>query len=79
MGYTHYWNQSRDFTREDWTQIREDMEALMRDVQHVQGIPLASGTGEPDNCFRVVGDNGFWFRFYLLHLYGRLRTYCDWP
>jgi hypothetical protein len=24
MGYTHYWGRSRDFTREEWAQIRED-------------------------------------------------------
>ena len=47
MGYTHYWNQSRDFTRAEWSQIREDMEALLKDVQHVQGIPLGNGAGEP--------------------------------
>src|SRR6266403_532021 len=41
MGYTHYWNQSRDFTREECSQIRDDFEALLKDVQHVQGIPLA--------------------------------------
>jgi hypothetical protein len=26
MGYTHYWGQSRDFTREEWAQIREAFE-----------------------------------------------------
>ena len=39
MGYTHYWTQTRDFTRAEWVQIREDMEALLKDVEHVQGIP----------------------------------------
>jgi hypothetical protein len=60
MGYTHYWNQSRDFTREEWTQIREDMEALLRDVQHVQGIPLANGAGEPDTS-PEISDTKIWF------------------
>ena len=40
MGYTHYWTQTRDFTRTEWSQIVEDFEALLKDVQHVQGIPL---------------------------------------
>ncbi len=60
MGYTHYWNQSRDFTREEWTQIREDMEALMSDVQHVQGIPLANGAGEPGTS-PETSDTKIWF------------------
>jgi hypothetical protein len=47
MGYTHYWTQTRYFTRDEWVQIREDFEALLIDVQHVQGIPLANGMGEP--------------------------------
>jgi len=47
MGYTHYWTQTRDFTQEEWSQIREDFEALLKDVQHVQGIPLADGGREP--------------------------------
>jgi hypothetical protein len=46
MGYTHYWTQTRDYTREEWSQIREDMEALLKDVQHVQGISLANGMGD---------------------------------
>ena len=32
MGYTHYWTQTRDFTREEWSQIVEDFEALLKDV-----------------------------------------------
>ena len=46
MGYTHYWTQTRDYTRTEWSQIRDDMEALLKDVQHVQGIPLANGVGD---------------------------------
>jgi hypothetical protein len=46
MGYTHYWTQTRDCTHEEWSQIREDFEALLKDVQHVQGIPLANGNGD---------------------------------
>lgn len=66
MGYTHYWTQTRDFTRDEWLQIREDFEALLKDVEHVQGIPLANGIGEPGTSpeftddkiwFNGVGDN----------------------
>jgi hypothetical protein len=55
MGYTHYWTQTRDFTREEWSQIVEDFEALLKDVQHVQGIPLANGMGEPRTTPRDHG------------------------
>lgn len=60
MGYTHYWTQTRDFTREEWSQIREDMEALLIDVQHVQGIPLANGMGEPGTSPEITDDK-IWF------------------
>jgi hypothetical protein len=54
MGYTHYWTQTRDFTRDEWVQIREDFEALLKDVQHVQGIPLANGEGEPGTSPEIL-------------------------
>jgi hypothetical protein len=60
MGYTHYWDQSRDFTREEWSQIREDFEALLKDIQHVQGIPLANGRGEPGTSPEITDDQ-VWF------------------
>src|SRR5579863_3290890 len=47
MGYTHYWDQTRDYTDEEWAQIREDMTELLKDVQHVQGIPLGNWNGDP--------------------------------
>jgi hypothetical protein len=60
MGYTHYWTQTRDFTREEWAQIREDMNALLKDVQHVQGIPLANYAGEPGTSPEIT-DAKVWF------------------
>ena len=60
MGYTHYWTQTKDFTREEWVQIREDMEALLKDVEHVQGIPLANGMGEPGTS-PEISDDKIWF------------------
>ena len=60
MGYTHYWTQTRDFTRTEWAQIREDFEALLKDVQHVQGIPLANGNGDLGTSPEVT-DQKIWF------------------
>jgi hypothetical protein len=60
MGYTHYWTQTRDFTREEWSQIVEDFEALLKDVQHVQGIPLADGVGQPGTSPEIT-DAKIWF------------------
>jgi hypothetical protein len=60
MGYTHYWTQLRDFTIEEWAQFREDFEALLEDVQHVQGIPLADGEGEPGTSPEIT-DAKIWF------------------
>jgi hypothetical protein len=60
MGYTHYWTQTRDFTRDYWVQIREDFEALLKDVQPVQGIPLANGNGELGTSPEVT-DQKIWF------------------
>ncbi len=59
MGYTHYWNQSRSFSREEWSQIRSDFEEL-KDVQHVQGIPLGNGSGEPGTA-PEISDSKIWF------------------
>jgi hypothetical protein len=62
MGYTHYWTQTRDLNREEWTQIRADFEALLKDVQHVQGIPLANGMAEagtgPEFTEKYISFNG---------------------
>jgi hypothetical protein len=60
MGYTHYWTQTRDFTRDEWSQIRDDMEALLKDVQHVQGIPLANGNGDLGTS-PEISDEKIWF------------------
>jgi hypothetical protein len=46
MGYTHYWTQPLRYSKAEWTQICEDVTAILNDVQHVQGIPLANGMGE---------------------------------
>jgi hypothetical protein len=60
MGYTHYWTQSRDFTSDEWAQIRQDMETLLKDVQHVQGIPLANRAGDAGTSPEIT-DTKVWF------------------
>lgn len=47
MGYTHYWTQPKDYTVRDWKQIGEDIGAILKDVQHVQGIALAWEYDQP--------------------------------
>lgn len=47
MGYTHDWTQRRSFKNSEWPEVTADIQAILRDVQHVQGIPLANGAGEP--------------------------------
>jgi hypothetical protein len=47
MSYTHYFTQTRDFTKKQWTEVCENITEILKDVQHVQGISLANGAGEP--------------------------------
>ncbi len=47
MGYTHYFTQLRSFTTEQWVEVRTDIEAILKEAEHNQGIPLANGHGEP--------------------------------
>lgn len=47
MGYTHYWRQLRDHKVDEWTQICEDVQNILKDTQHVQGIPIAYEYNEP--------------------------------
>lgn len=66
MGYTHYWNQRRDFTRAEWRQVCVDIGAILKHVQHELNIPLANGGGDPGTqpeidaaaiIFNGLGDN----------------------
>ena len=34
------------YSKAEWTQICEDVTAILNDVQHVQGIPLGDGMGD---------------------------------
>jgi len=56
MGYTHYWQQFRSFTADEWAQLCADMRDLLKDVEHVQGIPLANWDGEPGTAPEIGPD-----------------------
>lgn len=47
MGYTHYWNQRRHFTKPEWATITTDIAAILKYAQHDGGIALANGAGDP--------------------------------
>ena len=66
MGYTHYWTQTRDLTAEEWKDAQEHIAAILKDVQHIQGIPLGNASGDPGSApeftpkcimFNGVGDD----------------------
>jgi len=56
MGYTHYWTQPLRYSKAEWTQICEDIGAILKDAQHVQGIPLGNGMGDPGTAPIIDGD-----------------------
>jgi hypothetical protein len=45
LGYTHYHHQHRTFTVAEWATICVDVAAILKDVEHVQGVALADGEG----------------------------------
>lgn len=83
MGYTHYWTQPKDYTVKDWRQIGEDIGAILKDVQHVQGIPLAFEDDQPGTQplidtetirFNGLGEDGH-ETFYLNRVRGDLEAW----
>lgn len=56
MGYTHYWHQPKNFTVAAWTDVCGDIQSILNDVQHVQGVPLANAGGEPGTQPEVTRD-----------------------
>ncbi len=46
MGYTHYWDQTRDFARDEWATISADIREILTTARHQNDIPLADGCGE---------------------------------
>jgi len=45
MGYTHYFTQTRSFTAAEWETVTADVQAILKEAEHNQGIPLADGNG----------------------------------
>jgi hypothetical protein len=60
MGYTHYWNQARDFTRAEWADVRADLAAILKHAQHEHGIALGNGAGDGGSS-PEVSDDKVWF------------------
>jgi hypothetical protein len=66
VGYTHYWRQTRNLTRDEWAAMTADFTELFNYAQHMAGIPLADGMGEAGTqpiigksniAFNGVGDD----------------------
>lgn len=62
MGYTHYWTQKRNLTRDEWTDITTDIGDILKYAQHETGIPLADMMGDtgtsPEFLSTSFGFNG---------------------
>lgn len=56
MGYTHYWDQKRNFTREEWETVAADLRAIITYAQHECGIALGDGGGEPGTSPQISDD-----------------------
>lgn len=54
MGYTHYWTQTRDFTREEWVDAHEHITAILKEAQR-QGIALANMSGDAGTSPKFLG------------------------
>lgn len=62
MGYTHYFTQTRNFTKTEWADVCEHIGDILKDVEHNQGVPLASWNGEaktrPEITAELIAFNG---------------------
>jgi len=58
-GYTHYWNQKRDFTDQEWKKILLRAKSIIKKATE-QGIALASGdgNGKPELTPEYISLNG---------------------
>lgn len=57
MGYTHYPQQLRDLTDDEWQEASEDIRTILAYVENEQGVPLRGwdGTGRPEfNATRIA-------------------------
>jgi hypothetical protein len=68
VGYTHYWTQKRSFTKTEWAQVSKDIGEILKYTEHMSGIYLADGMGEPHTkpeftpdkiWFNGAGDNSY--------------------
>lgn len=66
MGYTHYWTQTRNLTRDEFVEIAKDIGDILKYAQHEAGIPLGNMMGDPGSSpefgtdsfgFNGVGDD----------------------
>jgi hypothetical protein len=62
MGYTHYWNQSRSFTVDEWTEVSTDLASILAYAGTHAGIVLANGMGDggtvPEFTLATIMFNG---------------------
>lgn len=54
MGYTHYWTQTRNLTAEEWKDAQEHIGAILKHVEHIQGVPLGNAEGKPGTTPDIV-------------------------
>lgn len=45
MGYTHYWNQTRDFSKTEWNEVTQNVCAIVCEAVE-RGVPIGNGFGE---------------------------------
>ena len=57
MGYTHYWEQTRSFTHDEWEETSKDLKGILAYVEHQFGVPLANAMGKPGTRPKIDQDN----------------------
>ena len=58
-GYTHYWRMARDFTSEEWSEIRVQTLGIISDAQRAKIVLAGSmGTGKPKVTPTMIAING---------------------
>jgi hypothetical protein len=57
MGHTHYWDQTRNFTNDEWVNIRAFALGLFKELPGVLGDLMGEG-GEPEASLKRIAFNG---------------------
>ncbi len=82
MGYTHYFTQTKNFTKDEWAVIAEDVTTLLGYIQHKCEVPLASWDGElgtkPEIDGSVINFNGVGDHACENFMVARVRTKDEW-